>query len=71
MPNPTASDVHVNRPLTNISIAYTQDASTFVADKVFPNIPVAKQSAISGRAMKPPSEYPRRSTFSRIGDDGA
>jgi hypothetical protein len=42
--NPTAGDVHVNRPLTNISIAYLQDAAGFVADRVFPNIPVAKQS---------------------------
>lgn len=42
--NPTAGDVHVNVPLTNISIAYIQDAAGFVADKVFPNIPVMKQS---------------------------
>jgi hypothetical protein len=41
---PTASDVHVNTPLTNISIAYLQNADHFVADKVFPNIPVTKQS---------------------------
>jgi hypothetical protein len=42
--NPTAGDVHVNTPLTNISIAYIQDAANFVAARVFPNIPVAKQS---------------------------
>jgi hypothetical protein len=42
--NPTAGDVHVNRPLTNISIAYIQDEGNFKADKVFPNIPVLKQS---------------------------
>lgn len=42
--NPTPGDVHVNTPLTNISIAYIQDASAFVASQVFPNIPVAKQS---------------------------
>lgn len=41
---PTKGDVHVNTPLTNISIAYMQEASAFVADKVFPNIPVGKQS---------------------------
>lgn len=41
---PTASDVHVNKPLTNISIAFFQDAQAFVADRVFPNIPVQKQS---------------------------
>lgn len=44
MSQPTAGDVHVNRPLTNIAIAYFQDASNFVSDKVFPNIPVSKQS---------------------------
>jgi hypothetical protein len=44
MPNPTISDVHVNVPLTNISIAYIQQASNFIADKVFPNVPVQKQS---------------------------
>ena len=44
MPNPTASDVHVNAALTNISIAYMQAAENFIADKVFPILPVAKQS---------------------------
>lgn len=44
MPNPTAGDVHVNVPLTNISIAYMQNPAGFVADRVFPNIPVDKQS---------------------------
>lgn len=44
MPNPTASDVHVNVPLTNISIAWIQQQDAFVATQVFPNIPVAKQS---------------------------
>jgi len=41
---PTPGDVHVNTPLTNISIAYLQNAANFVADQVFPNIPVTKQS---------------------------
>ena len=41
---PSRSDVHVNRPLTNISIAYMQSRTNFVAGRVFPNIPVAKQS---------------------------
>lgn len=44
MPQPTRSDVHVNRPLTNISTAYIQKASDFIADKVFPIVPVMKQS---------------------------
>lgn len=44
MPNPTSGDVHVNRILTNIAIAFMQSEEGFVADKVFPNIPVEKQS---------------------------
>ena len=44
MPNPTISSVHTNRPLTNISIAWRQAATDFVADRVFPIIPVQKQS---------------------------
>lgn len=43
---PTSGDVHVNTPLTNISIAFSQNSTNFIADKVFPNIPVSKQSDI-------------------------
>lgn len=41
---PSRSDVHVDRPLTNISIAFMQSATNFVADRVFPVVPVGKQS---------------------------
>lgn len=44
MPNPTMSDVHVDQPLTNISIAFLQDVKKFVANRVFPTVSVAKQS---------------------------
>lgn len=44
MPQPTARAVHVDQPLTNISIAFLQNASNFVAGQVFPNLPVSKQS---------------------------
>lgn len=44
MPNPTINSVHVNRPLTNISIAYKQTNDAFIADKVFPRVPVSKRS---------------------------
>ena len=44
MPQPTASDVHVNRPLTNISVAYVQNQSNFIAAQVFPALRVNKQS---------------------------
>lgn len=41
---PNRSQVHVNRPLTNISIAYIQSAEDFVASKAFPVVPVMKQA---------------------------
>lgn len=41
---PGRADVHVNRPLTNISVAYMLNQDDFVADKVFPLVPVTKQS---------------------------
>jgi hypothetical protein len=41
---PSRADVHVDRPLTNISVAYMQSAGNFIADRVFPVIPVGKQS---------------------------
>jgi hypothetical protein len=44
MSQPTPGDVHVNTPLSNISIAFMQNRANFIADRVFPNIPVAKQS---------------------------
>ena len=44
MTQPTARAVHVDQPLTNISIAYLQSAANFVAGQVFPNLPVQKQS---------------------------
>lgn len=46
MAQPSSSMVHVNGPLTNISIAYIQAASNYVADKVFPNIQVPHQSNV-------------------------
>lgn len=44
MPHPTQADLHVNVPLTNVSIAYMQSADSYIADKVFPRVPVQKQS---------------------------
>lgn len=44
MPQPGRSTVHVNRPLTQISIAFMQNQSNFVADRVFPAIDVSKRS---------------------------
>jgi len=52
MPNPTQSDLHVNVPLTNVSVAYMQDKATFIADKVFPRVPVQKQSDLYWKYSK-------------------
>jgi len=41
---PSRSDVHVDRPLTNISLAFLQSQDMFIADKAFPILGVAKQS---------------------------
>ena len=43
---PTMQNAHIDRALTNISVAYLQDASAFIADKVFPIIPVKRQSDV-------------------------
>lgn len=52
MPNPTQADLHVNAPLTNVSIAYMMDAREFIADKVFPRVPVQKQSDLYWKYSK-------------------
>ena len=41
---PGRGDVHVNRPLTNLSVAFMQRMENFIAARVFPNIPVEKKS---------------------------
>ena len=41
---PTASDVHVNRPLTNLSVAFMQSETDYVADRIFPVVPVEKKA---------------------------
>jgi len=43
---PGRGDVHVDKPLTQIAIAYAQNPEMFIADRVFPVIPVAKQSDV-------------------------
>ena len=44
MPMLTPSSVHLDQPLTNLTIAYVQDQTNFIADKVFPTVGVQKQS---------------------------
>lgn len=42
---PTLTDVHVNQPLTNISMAWLQAMGAYVAvQRIFPMVPVQKQS---------------------------
>lgn len=41
---PKMQDAHVDRALTNMSVAYMQDESKYIADKVFPIIPVKRQA---------------------------
>lgn len=41
---PTAAQIHIDTALTNISVAYMQSETKFIADKVFPVVPVQKQS---------------------------
>jgi len=40
----TSSTVHTNAPLTNIAVAYMQDSDNYIADKIFPIVPVDFQS---------------------------
>ncbi len=44
MPMLTPSQVHLDAPLTNLTLAWVQDESNFIADKVFPTVSVDKQS---------------------------
>lgn len=41
---PTFKSAHINQALTDISVAYIQDESNFIATKVFPQVPVKQQS---------------------------
>jgi len=44
MPMLTPSQVHIDRPLSNLTLAYAQSQENFIADKVFPTVGVARQS---------------------------
>lgn len=43
---PSRGDVHVNAPLTNVVVAFFQDQTNFIANRVFPSLPVSKQSDV-------------------------
>jgi hypothetical protein len=40
----TAAGVHISQPLTNLTVAWLQDANNFIADKVFPRVSVQKKT---------------------------
>lgn len=44
MPLPTPGDVHVDTLLTGVSVAYMNTADKFIADRVFPRVPVQQRS---------------------------
>ncbi|NRA77806.1 MAG: hypothetical protein HRU18_06325 [Pseudoalteromonas sp.] len=44
MPMLTPSQVHIDVPLTNLTVAYAQEMTNFIADKVFGTVSVDKQS---------------------------
>lgn len=44
MPLLTPSSVHIDQPLTNLTLAFAQDQNNFIADKVFPTVGVERQS---------------------------
>lgn len=46
MPNPRASDLHVDQLATNFSVGYVQSQENFQADKVFPLLSVARQTGV-------------------------
>ena len=72
---PKMQDAHIDRALTNMSVAYLQDASAFVADKVFPTIPVKRQSDVyytynKGDFMRDEAQVRGAGTESAGGDYG-
>ena len=72
---PTMQNAHVDRALTNISVSYLQDASAFIADKVFAIVPVKRQSDIfyvynKGDFMRDEAQVRGAATESAGGDYG-
>jgi len=49
---PGVSDVHIDRALTQVSVAYFQDNSDFIADDIFPSLPVDKRSDVFWKYSK-------------------
>lgn len=43
MAQPVGGDLYVSVPLSNVSVAYMQGQEDFIADKVFPSVPIGTQ----------------------------
>lgn len=72
---PKMQDAHIDRALTNMSVAYLQDASAFIADKVFPIVSVKRQSDVfykynKGDFMRDEAQVRGAGTESAGGDYG-
>lgn len=72
---PKMQEAHIDRALTNISVAYLQDANAFIADKVFPIVPVKRQSDVfytynKGDFMRDEAQVRGAGTESAGGDYG-
>lgn len=72
---PTMQNAHIDRALTNMSVAYMQDASAFIADKVFPIVKVRRQSDVyyvynKGDFMRDEAQVRGAATESAGGDYG-
>ena len=46
MPQPVFQDVHVAAALTNIAVAYVQEDENYIADEIFPMVPVQHQTDV-------------------------
>jgi hypothetical protein len=62
---PDYSAVHLDTLLTTISVAYLQDTNEFVADRIFPTVPVARKSDVFKVYRK--EDFMRASARKRIG----
>lgn len=72
---PKMQNAHIDRALTNVSVAYLQDASAFIADRVFPIVPVKRQSDVfytynKGDFMRDEAQVRGAGTESAGGDYG-
>lgn len=50
--SPSGPDLHIDAALTNVSVAYFQDTDKFIADKIFPAVPVDKRSDLFRKYSK-------------------